>query len=326
MSGWRLDWPAAWGGPAGSGRIKVVPEDFFVEEVAGQPLDGQGEHLYLFLEKTGDNTRYVAGEIARLAGCRPMDVSFSGLKDRNAVTRQWFSIYRPGQSDEQLLASVASRWRLLDHGRHGRKLRRGDHRANRFRLRLQQLVADRKDLMERLARVSRDGCPNYFGAQRFGHDSANLDAAAALDPGRLRGRSFKRGIYLSAARSWLFNEYLASRVEAGDWRERLTGDPGTGEPTGPLYGDGGSDAGEPLRSRENAVIEAYPVFRRLLDSARVRPERRMLILLPVDMEWELSGDTLELNFELPTGAYATSVLAEILRQESCSGDARKPLE
>ncbi len=326
MSRWRLAWPAAWGGPVGTGRIKAVPEDFFVEEVAGQPLDGQGEHLYLFLEKVGDNTQYVAREIARLAHCRPMDVSYSGLKDRNAVTRQWFSIYRPGRSDDALLAEIAHRWHLLTHGRHSRKLRRGSHRANRFRLRVRDLVADRQALAERLERVRQDGCPNYFGVQRFGHDGANLKAAAELDPRRLRGRSFQRGIYLSAARSWLFNEYLASRVEAGDWRDCLAGDPGAGTATGPLYGDGGSDADEPLRSRENAIIEPYPMFRELLDGARVKPERRALILRPVDMEWMFSGDVLELVFELATGAYATSVLAEILHQESGSGGDRKPVE
>ena len=84
--------------------------------------------------------------------------------------------------------------------------------------------------------------PNYFGAQRFGHDGGNLEAALSLDPRRLRGRNFRQGMYLSAARSWLFNEVLAARLAKGTWLQPLPGDPVPGQATGPLFGDGGSDA------------------------------------------------------------------------------------
>lgn len=313
MTGWRLSWPPAWGGPVGEGRLRTVPADFFVEEVLGRPLSGQGEHLYLFLQKEGENTEYVARELARLSDCRSMDVGYSGLKDRNAVTRQWFSLYRPGHSDRELLAAIRERWPVLESARHDRKLRRGTHVANRFELILRELTADPELLVSRLEAVAAQGCPNYFGPQRFGRGGANLDAAAGMDPRRLRGRNFKRGIYLSSVRSWLFNEYLARRVEAGDWRQCRRGDPGLERPTGPLYGDGGSDVDEPLRTEENRVIEPYPVFRRLLDGARVRPERRELVLRPTDLDWHLTDDCLALKFALPKGGYATALLAEVLR-------------
>ena len=98
MSNWRLDWPTSGGGRIASGRLKTAPGDFIVDEllelpesdpaVEGEVIAGSGEHLCLKLEKVGDNTEYVARELARIAGCRHFDVGFCGLKDRHAVPRQ----------------------------------------------------------------------------------------------------------------------------------------------------------------------------------------------------------------------------------------------
>lgn len=316
MNQWRLSWPQAWGEPLGQGRIRAVPADFFVQECLDEPLSGDGEHLYLFIEKEGDNTRFVAEELARMAGVRAMDVSYSGLKDRNAVTRQWFSLYLPGKSDETLLTEVSRRWRLLQSSRHSRKLRRGSHRANQFKLRVREMTAERGALDDRLQILAAHGCPNYFGEQRFGRDGANLDAAAALNPRRLRGRNFRHGLYLSAARSWLFNEYLAGRVENGTWRDRCPGDPAVDTPSGPLFGDGGSDADEPQRVEENRILEAYPQFQQLFDGARLRPERRPLILKPENLAWHFEVQDLILSFELPKGTFATALLNELVNTVS----------
>ena len=72
------------------GMIKQQAEDFYVEEMMSQELSGEGEHVWLFVEKRGENTDFIARKIAKYADVRPMDVGLSGLKDRHAVTRQWF--------------------------------------------------------------------------------------------------------------------------------------------------------------------------------------------------------------------------------------------
>ncbi|MBU40570.1 MAG: pseudouridine synthase, partial [Marinobacter sp.] len=136
-SQWLLDWPVSGGARVGRAELKTSPEDFRVTELlwpereddtaAPGPVEvsGDGEHLCLRLEKTGDNTEYVARELAALAGCRSFDVGFCGLKDRHAVTVQWFSLYRPGQEadDQALMAEVGQRWPVRAAVRHSRKLR-----------------------------------------------------------------------------------------------------------------------------------------------------------------------------------------------------------
>ncbi|MDX1590090.1 MAG: tRNA pseudouridine(13) synthase TruD [Oleiphilaceae bacterium] len=326
MSQWRLDWSGAWGMPLGEAVIRHCPEDFEVEELLGWTPDGFGEHLCLYLEKRGDNTEYLAGELARLAGCRRMDVSFCGLKDRNAVTRQWFSLYRPRGEDGPLLEAIAGRWKLLDYCRHSRKLRRGDHSANRFRLRLRQCSADPAAFQARWQQLVTRGCPNYFGPQRFGHGGGNLDRAAALKPRQLRGRAgFQAGLYLSAARSWCFNQWLAERVAQGDWQQPLPGDPGPGA-TGPLAGDDSTLAGPPLEARELAFLEQWPVFTALFRQTRMKPARRALVLRPEQAVLEWQGDDPLLQMTLPAGSFATAVLQELVTIRDASQQGASPGE
>lgn len=337
-SAWRLDWPTSGGGRVASAVLKSVPEDFCVDEDLPLPdtLKAGGEHLCIRLEKSGDNTDYVARQLATLSGCRHFDVGFCGLKDRHAVTRQWFSIYRPGQEDEDaaFLKTVMENWLVLEHHRQARKLRRGDHRGNRFELVLRSVSGDKAAVDEALARVRAQGCPNYFGLQRFGHGGANLDRALTMDPSELnrrrrnakkrgRGRSTsgssdsKNVLYFSAARSWLFNEVLACRVENGTWLDALEGEPGVGEHqdvmvTGPLWGDGGTDAVSAQGALERAVVAEHPRLSAVFSTTRMQPERRPLRMLPQDLEWQWQdGDQLLLRFWLAPGQYATSLLSDV---------------
>lgn len=164
-------------------------------EASPEDIAGDGEHLYLRLRKTGDNTEFVARELASLAGCRSFDVGFCGLKDRHAVTSQWFSLYRPGKAseDSEFIASVAERWQVLSAFRSSRKLRRGDHQGNRFVIVLRDVVGAHADIDEALARLKEQGAPNYFGPQRFGHGGGNLDQAAIMDPSAMDSRSRSGG-------------------------------------------------------------------------------------------------------------------------------------
>ncbi len=347
---WRLDWPTSAGQRLARARLKTQPEDFQVDEhLDGVPdeadlgeITGEGEHLLLRLRKTGDNTEFVARELATLAGCRAFDVGFCGLKDRHAVTSQWFSLYRPGQAadDRAFIAQVAERWSVLSAVRSSRKLRRGDHAGNRFVILLRDLLGPRVELDQALARLQDQGAPNYFGPQRFGHGGANLDRAAAMDPSAMdsRGRSKGRGrkgkhragraasknvLYFSAARSWLFNEVLARRVVDGTWLSMMSGEPEREQrpdvPTGPLWGDGGTSAEGELAVLERQVVEQAPELVQLFSTTRMKPERRPLVVKPLDLQWQWQDDdSLRLEFSLAPGQYATTLLNDVFELEDMS--------
>ncbi|MBS3802932.1 MAG: tRNA pseudouridine(13) synthase TruD [Oleiphilaceae bacterium] len=332
---WRLDWPGGQGEPCGRATLKAKPEHFRVDEelaLDGFPGDASGvspetllardgEHLCLQIEKTGDNTEYVARQLANLSGCQPHEVGFCGLKDRHAVTRQWFSVHRAGMvdSDPDFLALVQARWRVHRVCRFMRKLRRGEHRGNRFSILLTSVCGDRARLEQGLIHLQAKGCPNYFGSQRFGWDGNNLDQACRLKPGRQRGRNNRNGMYFSAARSWLFNEILAARVTAGTWAQALAGEPDSCEATGPLWGDGGTEAGDEQGSLEREIVSRHPALAAVFSQTRMKPERRSLVLLPEDFRWTWEGaDGLRLKFGLGPGQFATTLLADLFLVDDAS--------
>lgn len=326
------------GTPSGSGRLRCRPEDFVVEEDLGFEPDGAGQHWLLHVEKRSSNTEWVARRIARFAEIAPRDVGFAGLKDRHAVTRQWFSVDLAGRPAPDWSALNDEAIRVLEAAPHGRKLRRGALRGNRFRLRARELEGDASELADRLERVGREGVPNYFMEQRFGHDDENLRGAAELFAGRRIKDRHRRGLYLSAARSLLFNRVLSERIARGHWETILQGDvlmlDGThsvfvadvateGERlqqrlaakdlhiTGPLWGSDPMNrtAGEAFELDALAGLES---FREGLERADMKAQRRALRVLPADFSFDIDGDTLEIVFALPAGSYATAVLRELL--------------
>lgn len=352
-AGWRLDWPTSRGTRIASAVLKCAPVDFRVFEDLGMadfphegnpdPQGAGGEHLCLFLEKTGDNTEYVARQLALLSGCRHFDVGFCGLKDRHAVTRQWFSLYCPGleAEDEEFIGRVNERWPVVASNRFVRKLRRGDHRGNRFEITLRDVRGDRAAIDEALSTLGDVGAPNYFGPQRFGHDGANLDKALTVDPaslnrsGRKGGKKGSRGrkgsgsqdsknvLYFSAARSWLFNEVLARRVADGNWRQAMDGEPGSDadRATGPLWGDGGTAAVAGQGALERDIVSRTPGLEALFSVTRMKPERRPLIALPQALQWQwLQDDVLAIGFWLAPGQYATTVLADVFELRDGASD------
>lgn len=320
------------------GRIRVSAEDFRVSEILGFEPSGEGEHAFLDVEKRGLNTDRVATALARFAGVKPVAVGYAGMKDRHAVTRQFFTVQLPGrQAPDWSELGVEGAW-VLEATRHHRKIRRGALRGNRFCIVARELTGEREAAAERLETVRRLGVPNYFGEQRFGRGGDNLRQAGRQfrgEAGRLPRA--KRGIYLSAARSHLFNAVLARRVEDGTWRRGLDGEiyrldgsravfgpeSPSGEldrrlaafdihPTGPLWGRGEVPTAGECRALESSVLEQHPVFRRGLEEYGMKQERRSLRLQARELEYRFEDDRLELRFTLEPGAYATAVLREIL--------------
>jgi tRNA pseudouridine13 synthase len=337
-------WPSPRGGAAATARLRARPEDFQVDELLGFEPEGSGEHLFLQLRKRGLDSEEVARRIARWAAVAPRAVSYAGRKDRHAVTSQWFSVQLPGRADpdpaelagDDALAVLAS-------ARHPRKLRRGVHRGNTFRLRLRELAAaaggDVRAVLEpRLADLARRGAPNYFGEQRFGSGGSNLAQARRWrDGGRApRGRS-RRGMLLSALRSHAFNTLLAERVRAGDWDTVAPGDVCQLAGSRSLFAHDGSDdlaaraaagdlhlalplpgRGERLedaaaRARQDAALAALAADLVHLERAGVELAYRAARVIPGDFAWEFCEDgSLSLAFTLATGSFATAVVAELV--------------
>lgn len=309
-SGTSLCFPRAWGGPDCHGVIKANPADFCVFERLGFEPAGTGEHAWLKIRKTNTNTGWVAARLADVADVRPFDVGYAGRKDRRAVTEQWFSCYLPGRMDPDWQALPAGDMEIITVTRHRRKLRKGAHQGNFFEIRIRHINGQPASLENRLARVKADGFPNFFGEQRFGRQANNLKEADRLFAGERISR-VKRDIYISAARAYLFNRVLSERIHDGSWC--LPGDGGAIR-TGPLYGAARDAPPEP-------VPDGYNHWNEGLKRLKVKAARRPLCVIPEDFDWKFEdNDTLLLSFALPPGAYATSLLRELIYyEESVSG-------
>lgn len=311
-----LDFPYSIGKPTVTAEFRVNNSDFIVDEYLDVQFTGEGEHLYLRIKKEGDNTHWVSTELAKYFNVKPNDVGYAGKKDRNAITTQWFSIYLPGIRDipdlSKLADEVEANIEILDAAIHRQKLRKGTHQSNRFGIRLRSLSSF-EGLEHRLNRIRDEGVPNYFGEQRFGWDGNNLQLADEWFSGttEIRNRN-KKGLVLSAARSYLFNIVLAKRVEDKTWLELIEGEAEVdGFSSAPLWGRGRSTAQQKALEVENCILEPFSNWREALEHKGLSQERRLLTIRPAGLSWTLEANTLLLEFSLPPGQFATSVLREL---------------
>ena len=229
--------PFAWGGPCARGRLREVPEDFEVEEIPGFEPSGEGEHHWLWIEKRGANTEWVARQLAAFASVQQVDVGFAGRKDRHALTRQAFTVRVPGRTRPDLdwTGFAPDGVRVLSHTRHARKLPRGALAGPRCCVRVRAVEGDIEGAIGRFTQIAAHGMPNYFGEQRFGRDGGNMAAASAMFAGQ-RVRRDQRNLLLSAARSAIFNAVLGTRVEDGTWRSGMEGEVWQLDGTGSIFG------------------------------------------------------------------------------------------
>jgi len=331
------EWAWLLGPPGARGVIRSSPEDFRVQELPRIKPEGEGNHLWLEIEKRGANTNWVADQLARSAGVKSRDVGFAGMKDRHGITSQWYSIGLQEAANDDWASWSVEGVTVLQAQRHGRKLRRGVLAGNRFQIVVRDLQGDSGNLLERIDSVSRLGVPNYFGLQRFGHGGRNVQRARDwLERGGRIQRN-QRSIYLSSARSFLFNQLLSARVQQDCWDRLLDGDVAMLDgshstfpctlpdeelerrcaefdihPTGPLPGRGDSGARSEAAALEGSVFDDEINLIEALAAAGVDAARRSLRLRPMGLKCELEQDILSLEFELPPGAYATSLLRELV--------------
>ncbi len=320
--------------------VRNTNRDFVVDEQLHLEASESGQHLYLQIACCGLSTAEMAKQLARLTGVTSADIGYAGMKDKFAVTRQWFSVPSPAanaagypefQAAVDRLPRAAGDWQSLgaddelasfavtDLRWQKRKLRRGDHDGNRFSIRL--LGATLDDRLERsLASLSEQGAPNYFGHQRFGNDGNNVQRALIWLPGQRRSRrSFQRGLHLSVLRAHLFNRVLARRVEEGSWNVCLPGeDSMEGVPSGPMWGRGRLTSRAEAVDLERACLLPWWPVALALEHTGLQQQRRALVAMPHGLQWQAEPDidsgtgAVRVEFSLPPGSYATSILRELV--------------
>ncbi|MGI9272882.1 MAG: tRNA pseudouridine(13) synthase TruD [Woeseiaceae bacterium] len=330
------EWATAHGGALTVATIRSQASDFQVTEICTIDFTGEGEHDFLWIEKSATNTHWVAERLASFASVPVRDVGYAGMKDRHAVTRQWFSVRRTG--DVEWSRFAADGVVVLEQQQHRRKLRRGAHSGNSFKIALRSAaIAQHADVFEqRLQLIAEQGVPNYFGAQRFGRGGGNISLCKSLFAGRKMSRA-KRSIALSTARSLIFNDFLNRRVCDQTWNKILPGElanlNGSGSvfpvdelseelaarceaqdihPSGPLWGDGSPRSTGIVARLESATAEDHRDLAQGLVAARMEPASRALRLLVSDLRHHFDDGVLWLEFNLTKGGYATSVLRELV--------------
>ena len=341
----RIDnWSYLHGKPATSGIFKHQDDDFMVREILGYAPQGEGEHIYLWVRKQGLNTAYLAEQIAKFSQLPLRAVSYAGRKDKHAITEQWFGVHKPGKAEYDWSALNVPGAEVLKSIRHNKKLRTGVLKGNRFEIRLRALTAT-EGLEKRIALINAQGVPNYFGPQRFGDSKydprgSNLVLAQKMIDGEsIRNRN-NRSMAISALRSWLFNEMVSARIQCEHFYTPLPGDvmslAGSGsffcaleldpqihtrlaqrdiQISAPMWGEGDLASDMLAQRFEHEVANSCPKVAQTLSTLGLKQERRPISLYATNLQWKLDNEQLSISFELPAGAFATSVLREIVNTE-----------
>lgn len=325
-----------YGKPTSTGLLRLHKSDFKVfEKIPFEPC-GEGEHLFIHIRKTGANTAFVAKQLAQYFSVKDSLVSYAGLKDRFAVTEQWFGIHVPGKQSYDLSDLTIEGVEVLTYKRHNKKLRIGGLEGNRFEITLRD-VTNVDELVRRWHVISQFGVPNYFGEQRFGINGGNIEKALGLFSGGKVKDKKKRGMYLSAARSLVFNDLISERISQQTFDKPIAGDvlmlAGTQsvfladviedslitrlaehdlDITAPMWGAGElmttGDAGD----FERAIADKHPAFCQGLPRFGLKQERRRIRLTPKTADIKVDNDIVTLSFFLPAGAYATTIMRELI--------------
>ncbi len=330
--------------PGIGGVIRVTPEDFVVEERPLYQPCGEGEHLYVRITKRGFATPHLVSYLSSRLGIKARAIGVAGLKDANAVTTQIVSLQ--GVSQEKAAQVKHEKILTLEVlGRHRNRLRPGHHAGNSFRIVVRHIRPSTSQSADQILElVRRRGMPNYFGPQRQGRSAANFRVGAEVLRDQLRQQRMpkhQRVWFINAYQAHLFNRVLARRIAhvdrvlVGDWAmkhangacfhvedaevEQPRADAFEISPTGPLFGSRSPWAtGTPGELEREAVASLGETVESIVEAAaacRIRGERRALRVQVRDLDWTLGQDTLTISFSLPPGAYATSLLRELMKTD-----------
>ena len=325
--------------PKQTALLKAECVDFVVKEQLGYDMSGDGEFVAVKVRKTDCNTLFVGEQLAKFAGISARNMSYAGLKDRKAVTEQWFSLQMPGQPTPDFSQFSLEGVEILDVTRHQRKIRIGSLQGNHFEILLRN-AEETDELKVRLDFLAKNGFPNYFTEQRFGRDGNNLTQALRWANGEIKVKDRnKRSFYLSAARSEIFNLILSKRMELNLAQQILVGDVlqlngsyswfvvDESEDlaqlqqrlaqqdvllTAPLIGEEEKSAVD----FEHEIFAQHQALFALMRQERMKAARRPILMQPQQFQWQFEPNGLRLQFDLPAGSYATALIRELVNIEN----------
>ena len=324
------------GKPQQAGRLKAEFADFIVREELGYPLAGEGEFVAVKVRKTNANTLFVGEQLAKFVGISAKNMSYAGLKDRHAVTEQWFCLHLAGKETPDFSAFECEGVEILEVTRHNRKIRTGALEGNYFELLLRDVV-ETDELKQRLNQLQAVGFPNYFTEQRFGRDGHNLTQAQRWASGEISVKDRKkRSFYLSAARSEVFNLVVSQRIADQQMQTILSGDylqlAGSNSffevkekdlvqsqqrldendvlLTAPLIGENSLE--QKGNEREKAIVAQHENLISLMKKERMNTARRAMLCKPQDLRWQFEPEGLRITFFLNSGSYATGLVRELI--------------
>ena len=328
--------------PGIGGELKQEPGDFEVEEIPAYLPSGAGEHLFLWIEKTGITTEQLTRQLVQTLRVANRDIGVAALKDRQSVARQFVSV--PAKFADRVALLESPQVRVLSATLHQNKLRTGHLKGNRFSILLRNVPENALELaLPIAARLQESGVPNYFGDQRFGHDGDTARLGFELLKGEAvpedihpSKRRFLLRLALSAAQSVLFNQALSARLTAGQLHLVVQGDvlqvvasggvfvseDVTADqprfaarevvPTGPMFGPKMKLAAGSVGEQEAQLLvgsgltmEHFKQYQELTSGTR-----RPYLIFPADIIVQSEPDGLRFQFSLPSGSYATVLLRE----------------
>ncbi|WP_373777219.1 tRNA pseudouridine(13) synthase TruD [Glaesserella sp.] len=325
--------------PLQAGRLKAEFADFIVKEELGYPLSGEGEFVAVKIRKTDANTLFVGEKLAEFANLSAKQMSYAGLKDRHAVTEQWFCLHLAGKETPDFTQFQAEGVEVLEVTRHHRKIRIGSLAGNHFELFLRD-VKESDDLTARLTQLQALGFPNYFTEQRFGRDGHNLTQAMRWASGEISIKDRKkRGFYLSAARSEIFNLVVSDRIARGLTQQVIENDivqlAGTNSwfvaqkdeldalnkrldsgdilLTAPLIGENSLTL--TVSEYEQRIVAEQHALLGLMTQEKMQAARRAMFCKPQNFQWKFESEGLRLSFFLEAGSYATGLVRELIQIE-----------
>lgn len=324
------------GTPQQTGRLKAEFTDFIVREELGYPLAGEGEFVAVKVRKTNANTLFVGEQLAKFVGISAKNMSYAGLKDRQAVTEQWFCLHLAGKETPDFSTFECEGMEILEVTRHNRKIRTGALEGNHFELLLRNVV-ETDELKQHLNQLQEIGFPNYFTEQRFGRDGHNLTQAQRWASGEISVKDRKkRSFYLSAARSEVFNLVVSQRIADQQMQTVLLGDylqlAGSNSffevkaedlmqsqqrldendvlLTAPLIGENSLEQNG--NECEKAIVAQHKNLINLMKKERMNAARRAMLCKPQDLRWQFEPEGLRLKFFLNSGSYATGLVRELI--------------
>ena len=325
--------------PKQTALLKAECADFVVKEQLGYDMSGDGEFVAVKVRKTDCNTLFVGEQLAKFAGISARNMSYAGLKDRKAVTEQWFSLQMPGQQTPDFSQFSLEGVEILDVTRHQRKIRIGSLQGNHFEILLRN-AEETDELKVRLDFLAKNGFPNYFTEQRFGRDGNNLTQALRWANGEIKVKDRnKRSFYLSAARSEMFNLIVSKRMELNLAQQILVGDVlqlngshswfevDESEDlaqlqqrlaqqdvllTAPLIGEEEKSAVD----FEHEIFAQHQALFALMRQERMKAARRPILMHPQHFQWQFEPNGLRLQFDLLAGSYATALIRELVNIEN----------